>query len=41
MHFVAVVILCVSLMKFYMLPLIENVKKADKDLIEFMDEKKS
>lgn len=39
--FVAVVILCICLMKFYMLPLIENVKKADKDLIEFMDEKKS
>lgn len=39
--FVATVILCICLMKFYMLPLIENVKKADKDLIEFMDEKKS
>lgn len=39
--FVAVVILCICLLKFYMLPLIENVKKADKDLIEFMDEKKS
>ncbi|MGL4493664.1 MAG: hypothetical protein ACRCT5_12570, partial [Tannerellaceae bacterium] len=38
--FVAVVMLCVCLLKFYLLPLIENVKQADKDLIEFMDDKK-
>lgn len=38
--FVVVVILCVCLLKFYLLPLIENVKKADKDLMEFMDDKK-
>lgn len=38
--FVAVVMLCVCLLKFYLLPLIENVKKADKDLMEFMDDKK-